>query len=282
MDGQTKAKPFLKWAGGKSRVVKQILELFPENFNSYYEPFLGSAAMYFAVSPQHGRLNDSNTALIATYITLRDHPHKLISELESLQSEYYSLPSIEAKKDYYLRRRHEFNSTNRKSVRKSALFIFLNKTGFNGMYRENSKGEYNIPFGRHEKPLICDKDNLLIVSVDLQDIDLTSTSYENAFKDAKKGDLIYLDPPYYPLSKTSNFTEYQAGGFGIKDQIKLRDVFNELSQKGCYVIMSNSACTEIRELYFHYNISEIQVARAINSKAGKRGKIKEYVIKNYA
>jgi len=279
---QPKAHPFIKWAGGKSRVVDHIKNFFPKEFNSYYEPFLGSAALYFAVSPRKGRLNDLNKALIDTYIVVRDDVESLIPALTKIQDEYYALMSIELKKEYYLKRRVEFNSVSTpQSTRKSALFIFLNKTGFNGMYRENKSGQYNIPFGKHSHPLICDELNLRLVSSDLKDIDLTSTSYQDAIRDAKPKDLIYLDPPYYPLTTTSNFTEYQAGGFTVDDQVKLRDIFRELDQKGCYVVMSNSACEEIDLLYADYNISRIQVARAINSKTNKRGKIDEVIVTNF-
>jgi DNA adenine methylase len=278
----SKAKPFLKWAGGKSRVTKEISSFFPTNFIRYYEPFLGSAALYFAVSPREGRLNDLNKALIDTYIVVRDNVESLITELTKIQDEYYSCTSNERKKKYYLELRAEFNSILVSlSTRKSALFIFLNKTGFNGMYRENKSGQYNIPFGKHDRPLICDQANLYAVSGDLKKISLTSTSYQSAIRDAMPKDLVYLDPPYYPLNPTSNFTEYQAGGFTIKDQIELRDAFRELDRKGCYVVMSNSSCKEIDDLYSGYNIARIRVSRAINSKANKRGKIDEVVITNF-
>lgn len=274
--------PFLKWAGGKSRVVPQLLELFPkEKFNSYYEPFLGGGAVYFAISPKEGRLNDKNKTLIATYKAVRDNPTKLINELMCIQDEYLNLPDIEKKKEYYLGRRQEFNSILKNSPKRAALFIFLNKTGFNGMYRENRTGGYNIPFGKQARPLICDKENIQRVSKDLQRIDLTSTSYKDALDGAGPGDFVYLDPPYYPLSKTSSFTEYQAGGFSTQDQIELRDVFRELDRRGCLVMMSNSACKEIKELYSEFHIFTIKVGRAINAKGGDRGKIDEYVVTNY-
>ncbi len=281
-DRQSKARPFVKWAGGKSRVAIVIKSFFPEDFNSYFEPFLGSAALYFAVSPRKGRLNDLNKALIDTYKVVRDNVELLIDELTKIQNEYYYLASIELKKEYYLARRVEFNVISRaSSTRKSALFIFLNKTGFNGMYRENRSGQYNIPFGKHDRPLICDEVNLRIVASDLKDIDLTSTSYRDAIHDATSGDLVYLDPPYYPLTSTSNFTEYQAGGFTAEDQTELRDIFRELDKRGCYVVMSNSACKEIDDLYKGYNITRIQVSRAINSKAHMRGKIDEVIVTNF-
>lgn len=281
LEGKQKARPFLKWAGGKSRVVSQLIELFPEKFNSYYEPFLGGGALYFRISPQSGRLNDLNCALIDTYTTLRDNPEALLKSLSKLQDQYRSLDTIDSKRRFYLVNRAEFNRLKKGSIKKSALFIFLNKTGFNGMYRENSSGQYNIPFGKQENPLICDIENLRRVSKVLKVIDITCTSYKDALAGASRGDLVYLDPPYYPISKTSNFTEYQAGGFSVKDQVELRDMFKTLDRKGCYVMMSNSACEEIKELYAGYNIYSVRVARAINSKAGKRGKIDEYVVTNY-
>ena len=277
-----KAHPFIKWAGGKSRIVGDIKQFFPKDFNLYFEPFLGSAALYFAVSPRKGRLNDLNSALIDTYKVVRDDVESLIIELTKVQSEYYGLANIDFKREYYLDRRAEFNTISMpSSTRKSALFIFLNKTGFNGMYRENKSGQYNIPFGKHNNPLICDAINLRTVSSDLHEIDLTSTSYKEAIKNAKSGDLVYLDPPYYPLTGTSKFTEYQAGGFTVDDQVELSGIFRELNTKGCYVVMSNSSCKEVRQLYSDFSISEIDVARAINSKVGKRGKVKELVIKNF-
>jgi DNA adenine methylase len=275
------ARPFLKWAGGKSKVITQLLELFPSSFDSYYEPFLGGGALYFAISPQSGRLNDLNHVLIDTYIALRDNPDSLIKRLDKIQTMYYKLETIDAKRSFYLDKRDKFNMIKNNSVEKSALFIFLNKAGFNGMYRENRAGKYNIPFGNHVHPLISDKNNLRKVSDVLKNIDITCLNYEDALLGVSKNDLVYLDPPYYPLSSTSKFTEYQAGGFSVNDQIKLRDVFKELSDKGCFVMMSNSACKEVRELYSEFNIFEVDVARSINSKAVKRGKIKEYVITNY-
>ena len=279
------AKPFVKWAGGKSRVADEIASYFPDKalFGRYYEPFLGSAALYFKVSPQKGRLNDKNKTLINTYLSVKQDPDGLIKELLNLQKQYFSLNTESDKKQMYLEKRDEFNlCKTQTSLKSSALFIFLNKTGFNGMYRENLSGNYNIPFGRHNKPLICDADNIRVVSSHLKDIDLTSGSYEEAVKDAKKGDLVYLDPPYYPLtSQETNFNEYQAGGFGVKDQEELRDVYKDLADRGCYVVMSNSNCDEIKKLYKDFNIQYIKVARAINSNGKKRNKIDEVVITNF-
>lgn len=282
-----RVKPFLKWAGGKSRVAKQIASFFPSAFNQYYEPFLGSGAVYFEVSPREGCLNDLNSALINTYTCVKKNPDELIEALLILQDEYYSYTNTEQQQVMYLEKRREYNILNAShketpSTEVSALFIFLNKTGFNGMYRENSRGEYNIPFGRHARPLICDANNIRAVSNDLKRIRLMSGSYVQAIRAAQKGDLVYLDPPYYPIKPpTASFTEYQAGGFSHADQIALLDAYRELSNRGCYVVMSNSACKEIEELYQDFNLYKIQVGRAINSKPQHRGKIDEFVITNF-
>ena len=275
------ARPFVKWAGGKARLIDQILYYFPSSFNSYYEPFLGGGSLYFSISPQKGRLNDLNSTLISVYQTIRDDCALIIKDLLSLQSDYYALEGLEEKATYYYERRNEFNSIRTQIVRKASLFIFLNKTGFNGLYRENSKGEFNIPFGKHLKPLICDVENLNRVSEVLKEIDITNGHYYEAVSDAKAGDFVYLDPPYAPLNPTSSFTQYQAGGFLEDDQIQLRDVFLELTRRGCYVMMSNSTSPLIEKLYkgFYFNI--ISAARVINAQGTKRGKINEYIITNY-
>lgn len=275
------ARPFVKWAGGKARLIDQILYYFPSSFNSYYEPFLGGGSLYFSISPQKGRLNDLNSTLIFVYRTIRDDCAHIVKDLLDLQSDYYALESLDEKATYYYERRSEFNSTHAQTVRKASLFIFLNKTGFNGMYRENSKGEYNIPFGKHARPMICDVENLNRVSDVLKEIDITNGHYFEAISDAKAGDFVYLDPPYVPLNPTSSFTEYQAGGFTEDDQIQLRDAFVELTQRGCFVMMSNSTSPIVEELYKDFYFNTISAARVINAQGMKRGKINEYIITNY-
>lgn len=275
-----KPRPFLKWAGGKSRLAKQISGLFPEKFDRYFEPFLGSGAMYFAISPREGILNDLNKYLIGTYEIIRDDPYKLIDELKRIDKTYHSLPSLEDKADYYYSSRVRYNALTSKSIDKAALFIFLNKAGFNGMYRENSRGEYNIPFGKHEKCLICDEDNLIRVSKDLQDIKFTSTDYKDALNDAKKGDLIYLDPPYIPISDTANFTQYQKEGFRFDEQVRLKDIALKLHEKGCYVVISNSDCKESRALYRNkvLTIHTVKITRQIHSS---KKIVSELVVTNF-
>lgn len=275
-----KAKPFLKWAGGKSRLSKQIAEFFPKEFNRYFEPFLGSGAIYFEISPQEGVLNDLNKYLIETYEIIRDNPNSLIKKLQQINKTYHSLPSLEAKSEYYYSARTRYNKMKTKSLDKAALFIFLNKAGYNGMYRENSRGEYNIPFGKHDKCLICDVDNLLRVSKDLGDIKFTSTDYKDALNDVKKGDLVYLDPPYIPISKTANFTQYQKEGFSFDEQIRLKEIALELHKKGCYVVISNSSCKESKELYSDsiFTVHTIKVTRQIHLS---RKVVPELVVTNF-
>jgi DNA adenine methylase len=276
-----KARPLVKWAGGKTRVVPQILEFFPVEFERYYEPFLGGGALYFSISPQNGCLNDINCVLIEAYLHIRDDVNELISDLAKIQEHYYSLSSMEGKSDYYYEQRQVFNGLNIKSLHRSALFIFLNKTGFNGMYRENSSGGFNIPFGKRKQPIICDSENLKLVSDVLKQIDIKCGTYEEALKAAKASDFIYLDPPYEPINGTSNFTEYQAGGFLKDDQRKLSKVYRELSDKGCLVMMSNSTADLVYELYADFYINKITVSRGINASKSGRGKIEELIITNY-
>lgn len=275
-----KAKPFLKWAGGKSRIAKEITGFFPTEFNRYIEPFVGGGAIYFTISPQKGLLNDLNKYLIGTYELIRDRPGELIKRLAQIDKEYHRLSTLEQKKKYYYDSRDIYNDPETVGADKYALFIFLNKTGFNGMYRENSNGKYNIPFGKHEKCLICDVDNIYKVSKDLANVKLTSGDYKDALKSAKRGDLIYLDPPYIPVSKTSNFTQYQKEGFNFDEHVMLRDLALKLHKKGCYVVISNSSCKESKDLYSDeaFKIHSIKITRLIHSS---KKVVSEIVVTNF-
>ena len=275
------AKPFLKWVGGKSKLVPLLKERFPSEYNDYYEPFLGGGALFFTMNDKRAHVNDMNEVLIQAYINIQMNVELLVKKLNSIQSEYMSLTGLEAKKVYFLEKRTEYNSLKNNDFSKTAYLIFLNKTCFNGMYRENSKGGYNVPFGKQEKPNICDESNLQSVSKALQHTTISNGSYLSAIKNAKMGDFIYLDPPYHPINSTSSFTAYQAGGFTAEDQEKLRDTFVDLSERGCKVMVSNSNASLIKELYKKYNTYEIQAARSINSAASGRGKITELIITSY-
>lgn len=274
-------RPFLKWVGGKARLIPQLEEHFPASYSKYYEPFVGGGAMFFSVNADIAHINDMNSVLVSAYRHIRDNVDKLIVELTALQEYYWSLADIELKKEYYLEKRIEFNDLENTSFEKTVLLIFLNKTCFNGMYRENSKGKFNVPFGKHNTPTICDAINLLNISNALKETTITCSSYEHAIEGAGKGDFVYLDPPYHPLNPTSSFTAYQADGFTAEDQEKLRDKFAELAKRGCYVMLSNSDSPLINELYKDFNIHKVYAGRSINATGTGRGKITEVLVTSY-
>lgn len=277
-------KPFIKWVGGKGKLIPELKEFFPKKFNRYFEPFVGGGAVFFEIIQntkiKFSGINDINSKLIKSYKILKNSPKELITLLKSIETEYKKL-SIEERKKYFYRVRNLYNKNNLTDVEIAADLIFLNKTCFNGMYRENSKGEYNVPVGDQKNPNICDKKNLLAVSRFLKSTKITNLSFETSLKECKKGDFIYFDPPYYPVNETSKFTHYSKNSFDKNDQIKLRNVFKKLSDKGCLVMLSNSDTEFIKDLYKDFNINYIHAARSINSKGNGRGKIKEVVVTNY-
>ena len=273
-------RPFVKWAGGKRSLIKQFQELglyppkdFNPDTNTYFEPFVGGGAVFFNFLPNNAKLSDLNTELVITYNVIKNNVGGLI---KSLQKHRYN-------KDYYLEIRAQ-NPDNLTDIEIASRFIFLNRTGFNGLYRVNKKGRFNVPFGKYKNPIICDEQNLLAVSYALKNVSITHSDYKSALQEAKKGDFIYLDPPYYPINKTSSFTSYTADSFLEKEQTELRDTFIELNKKGCFVMLSNSDTHFIQKLYSGINginFNRILAGRAINSKSDKRGKITELLITNY-
>lgn len=275
------ARPFVKWVGGKARLVPQLLQYFPDEYNDYYEPFAGGGALFFAITPKTAHISDLNTVLISAYKRIQSDAEGLIEELRQLEAQYRSLETLEEKRELYLEKRAQYNALENTSPEKVALLIFLNKTCFNGMYRENSKGGFNVPFGKHPNPTICDEANLRSVSAALKETTIALAPYQEAVKNAKAGDFIYFDPPYHPLNATSSFTSYHADGFSAKDQEKLRDTFKKLSERGCKVMLSNSDSEFINELYKEFNVHKIYAARSINSKGTGRGKIQEVLVTNY-
>ncbi len=275
------AKPFVKWVGGKGKLVPELAKFFPVSFDEYYEPFVGGGAVFFSLKPTVAHISDLNEVLISLYKIIKNDVSKLIQELEKLDNSYNSLKNLDDKKSLYLQKRSQYNELPNDSFEKAALLIFLNKTCFNGMYRENLKGGFNVPFGKHINPTICDERNLLMVSDSLKGVTISRSSYEVLTSKAKPGDFVYFDPPYHPLNETSSFTSYQAGGFTAEDQEKLRDEFKRLADTGCKVMLSNSDSPLINELYKDFNIHKIYAARAINSKGNGRGKILELVITSY-
>lgn len=277
------AKPFLKWVGGKSRLLPQFSGLFPEDFRNYYEPMLGGGAVFFWLSEtikNDVHLSDINKNLIYAYSSVRDHPEELIEQLRKIEKVYLSKNDRE-RKEFYYKARKRFNKLPADTLEKTKLLVFLNKTGYNGMYRENSDGEFNIPHGRHKKVQILNEENLINASRALKNVNLSNNTFEQAILSASKGDFVYFDPPYHPRNETASFTKYSESDFGVKDQERLKDIFIELDKKGCYVMLSNSHTKFIEGLYKDYRHEIVEASRAVNCKADGRGRVKELVILNY-
>ncbi len=266
-------KPFVKWAGGKRQLLDVLMKNVPPKFGTYIEPFVGGGALLFELEPKRAIISDTNYELINAYRVIRDNLEELIESLKNHLNE----------EDYYYRIRALDPST-LTPVERASRFIYLNKTCYNGLYRENSKGEFNVPFGRYKSPKICDEENLRSVSEFLRsvDIQILYQDYRETCKLAREGDFVYLDPPYHPISKTSSFTKYTKEDFTREDQITLSEVFKELDRKGCYIMLSNSNTEFIKDLYRGFEIVELSANRSINCKAEGRGKEKvEILVKNY-
>lgn len=268
-----KPRPFLKWAGGKGRLLKQFAPLFPSRIGNYHEPFLGSGAVFFSLRARiEGKvfLSDQIEELIGTYRAVCDDAEAVI---RLLKRHIYD-------REYYYRIRGQ-NSARLSPPGQAARFIYLNHTGFNGLYRVNRNGKFNVPFGRYKNPTICDAGRLRLASVALQEADLDRRSFRELDKKVRRGDFVYLDPPYHPLSKTANFTGYTAGNFGEEEQCQLAEVCRKLDSKGIRFMQSNSDTPFIRKLYEGFGMVRVQATRAINSRPDRRGKVTEFVIRNY-
>jgi DNA adenine methylase len=264
-------RPFLKWAGGKSRLIQQYIPYFPKNYKNYYEPFLGGGAIFFYLQPPKAVLTDINAELITTYRCVRDNVEELIYLLKEHK--------IKHTRDYYYNVRANSGGT---ALEKAARLIYLNKTCFNGLYRVNSQGQFNVPLGRYENPNVCPEDVLRVASKALSTSGLQQTDFTNVLNKANStDDFVYFDPPYYPVSQTSNFTSYSRHCFAEEQQIKLQDVFVKLADCGVKVMLSNSDCDFIRNLYSSFNIYTISAARSINSNSKKRGNITELLVTSY-
>ena len=272
--------PFIKWVGGKRRLLPQLEPLMPPGVERrrHVEPFVGGGAFFFAQAPRDALLCDVNPALVTTYEAVRD-------ELDSVISGLAALARRHGKESYYaVRERYNAARTGKKSVSKAsqaAMFIYLNKTCFNGLHRVNRKGEFNVPMGRYKNPRILDEDRLRSASASLQSAQIRCEGFEGLLRTAKPGDFIYLDPPYEPVSRTASFTGYAKNGFSQDDQVRLRDVFAALDKRGCKLMLSNSDVPFIRELYADWPTHLVQAARAVNSDASGRGKVSEVVVTSY-
>lgn len=274
---QLDSPAFIKWAGGKTQLLEQFSELYPEKFDRYFEVFLGSGAVFFNIkqrlNPRECLLFDINPDLINTFEAVRDCPEELIGLLKKHKEN-------ENSREYFNRQREKFNKA-KTGLEKAALFIYLNKTCFNGLYRVNSKGEFNVPFGKYKNPAILQGKKIKLASRVLQDTELAQADFNEALSKAQSGDFVYLDPPYFPLTKTASFTAYQKDAFLEEEQKQLAMRFKELDKKGCLLMLSNSDTRFIRELYADFNIVTVKARRAINCIGAKRGKINEAVIRNY-
>lgn len=267
-------RPFLKWAGGKGRLIEQYRAFLPAKMRHYHEPFLGGGAIFFHLHDRCDRavLADLNDELVNVYRCVRDDVEAIIEILHQHQQRHC--------RDYYYAVRA--NTQLRSAIHRAARLIYLNKTCFNGLYRENSKGHFNVPMGRYKKPKVCDATTLKQASAALQHADLICAEFTAMLNRAESDrDFVYFDPPYHPISATSSFTSYNRYGFRAEDQQRLQQTFTALAERGIQVMLSNSDCAFIRQLYQDFYIYEIQASRAINSNAQRRGKISELVITSY-
>lgn len=299
MNGRKNAKPFLKWAGGKTQLISDIEQALPAYVRqgrfSYVEPFVGSGAVLFWMlnhfpNLEKAVINDINGDLVNAYQVIASNPKDLIQILETLQQEFHALEGDEeSKRQYYYQKRAAYNSRTEAGLMQAALFIFLNRTCFNGLYRVNRKNEYNVPMGSYKCPTICDKENILSVSRALEKVEILCGDFEETPDHVNGNALFYLDPPYKPLSQTSGFNSYMKERFDDAEQVRLRDFCNRLDAAGHTWILSNSDVkgTDTNsnffdELYSKYTIRRVEARRSINSKAEKRGTLTELLITNNA
>lgn len=268
-------KPFIKWAGGKTRLMPQLMPLMPpaNELMRHVEPFVGGGAMFFHRMPERSFLADVNPALVNVYQAVRDDVEGVISDLEVL--------SRDVSKEAFYGVRERYNAHKAKPRTQAAMFIYLNKTCFNGLHRVNRKGQFNVPYGKYKNPRVVNPEVLRAASATLQGAEIHCQGFERLLSHARPGDFVYFDPPYEPVSATASFTSYAKNGFGQNDQRMLRDVFRELDRRGCKVMLSNSDVPFIRDLYKEWNIDIVAAPRAISCNARGRKKVAEVVVRNY-
>jgi len=290
------AKPFIKWAGGKSQLLSEIRRKYPERIEKYCEPFVGGGAVLFDVlsnyQPKEVLINDINAELINTYRQIKNNCEPLISILSELQQQYKKLSEEDRKALFFAKREHynslKINGNEVENLEKAALFIFINKTCFNGLYRVNSKGLFNVPFNNAKNPLLCDTENLRACSEVLQNVEMTVGDYSLCKDFIDKDTFVYIDPPYRPLTQTAAFTSYSENNFSDAQQIELGKFIDEISETKAIVVASNSDPKNVDandnffdNLYSHFKIERVYASRAINSKGNKRGKISELLVANF-
>lgn len=268
---------FVKWAGGKKQLLEQFEKHFPPKIERYFEPFVGGGAVALYLLKTHPEikkiyLSDINEELVITYNAIKNEIEELVALLKKYKAQH--------NKEFYYKIRAE-DVKKLSQVQIAARFIYLNRTCFNGLYRVNSKGQFNVPIGSYKNPTICPEEDLREISKLLEKDEITTRPFYEVVKEAKKGDFIYFDPPYYPLNKTSSFTSYTKDAFLEKEQEHLAQVFKELDKKGCKIMLSNSDTDFIKNLYKDYSQEMVKATRMINCNASKRGAINELVVKNY-
>lgn len=266
--------PIVKWVGGKRQLMFELIKNMPKSYNRYFEPFIGGGALFFELQPEQAYISDMNEELINLYSVVRDNVYELIKDLSK----------HEVSKEYFLEIRNIDRTeqyTELSDVERASRFIYLNRTCFNGMYRVNSQGQFNVPFGHYKNPRIIDENNLLNCSELLKKTEIKCADFSEILTKVKKGDLVYFDPPYVPLNETSSFTSYTKDGFDIDMQFKLRDVCDKLDTMGIKFMLSNSDTKLVNELYANYEIKKVFASRQINANTDGRGKITEVLVRNY-
>ena len=266
--------PIVKWVGGKRQLMFELLKNRPKSYNRYFEPFIGGGALFFELQPENAYISDMNDELINLYSVVRDNVYELISDLNK----------HEVSKEYFLEIRNLDRTDEYKNlseVQRASRFIYLNRTCFNGLYRVNSQGQFNVPFGNYKNPRIVDENNLLNCSELLKNTEIKCADFSEILTKVKSGDFVYFDPPYVPLNETSSFTSYTKDGFDMDMQFKLREVCDELDSMGVMFMLSNSDTKFVNELYSNYEIKKVFASRAVNANAEGRGKITEVLVRNY-
>lgn len=293
-----KARPFIKWVGGKSQLIEQLEAQLPADFDNwenvtYIEPFVGGGAMLFYMLQRypninHAIINDINSDLATCYRTVRDTPEQLISSLKDIEKAYLALETEDGRKDFFMAVRERYNEKNLDPIENTTKFFFLNRTCFNGLYRVNKKGLFNVPFGKYANPTICDPETIRKDSELLQRVEILNGDFEATFEYAHGNTFFYFDPPYRPLSDTSSFNDYAKEAFNDDAQIRLKEYCDRIHEAGFRFMLSNSDCKGKNEednffdvLYQAYQIERVWASRSINSNPNKRGKLTEILVHNY-
>lgn len=280
IESSAQAQPLVKWAGGKRQLQERLLATFPDFTGTYFEPFLGGAAIFFALNPKKAVLSDVNEGLVNLYKCVQDDYLAVLAEAQKLEKKYNKL-DLDGQSELFYKTRESYNSSERKGLKNAVDFLLLNKAGFNGIYRENSSGGFNVPFGKRSSLVLATASNLELAAKSLQKAKISIQGFEKVESVAKAGDLVYFDPPYVPLSITSAFTSYSKDGFGEAHQVELSRVFRELSEKGVHVALSNSKTPLVEKLYQGFKLHELSATRQISAKNSGRNSVTELLVTNF-